>query len=158
MTMHLDKIKTINIELKIINLDIDRIAAKMEDTNRNIKSILKNNAIEARSQELKELVEFNRFLLQKHKEKIADKRSTEDRLRSCVHEETQVENEIIEDEKRLEYFILTVEDNLAFNSDHPFYLDPAFIRDLLRERLKREDYEKCAQLKAHLDQLQESVL
>ena len=158
IAMYLDKIKHINIEIKIINLDIDRIATKLEENNRSIKDILKNGDITSRAQELKEMVEFNRFLLQKQKEKTIDKRNLGLSLKSCLHEENKVESELIEDEKRLEYLILTLDKNLEFNAAHPFYNDLSFIRDLLKEFLKKEDYEICAQLKNQLEILSQPVL
>lgn len=155
--MYLDKIKHINIELKMISLDIDRIATKLEENNRSIKDILKNGDIAFRAQELKEMVDFNRFLLQKQKEKIGDKRNLGLRLKSCIQEENKVESEMIEDEKRMEYFILTLDNSLEFNSDHPFFNDPSFIRDLLKEFLIKEDYGSCALLKKRIDNLKVSV-
>ena len=67
--MYEDKIRHINIDLKIIKLDLERIAIRLQDNNRSIKDILRKGEVEERAQSLKELLEFNRFLLQKHKER-----------------------------------------------------------------------------------------
>ena len=148
------KIKSINIELKVTKLDLERITVRLEDTNRLIKEILIDEAIETRAQDLKDLINFNRFLLQKHKEKIGDKHQLEKRLKSFIQEENKLEFKMIENEKRLDYLILTLDNNLEFNTDHPFYNDSSFITDLIHEFSKREEYEKCAFLKAQMDSLQ----
>ena len=155
--MQEQKIKHVSIELKVVKLDLDRIAVRLEDTNRSIKEILLKGAIDPRAQDLRELINFNRFLLQKHKEKIGEKQLIEKRLKTFIQEENKVEFKMIEDEKRMEYFIMTIENNLEFSSDHPFYNDPSFITDLISELIKREEYEKCASLKKHLDTLTENV-
>ena len=155
--MYMQKVKHVNIELKVIKLDLERIAVRLEDTNRSIKDILIDEAIESRAEDLKEYINFNRFLLQKHKEKIADKQQMENRLKSILQEENKREFKMIEDEKRLDYLLLTLDNNLEFNNEHPFYTDSSFISDLISELLKREDYEKCALLKKHIDSLKESV-
>ena len=134
--MYEEKIKHISIEIKVISLDLERIKARLEDANRSIKQILFLKEIDERAQELKELIEFNRFLLQKHKEKIADKHNAEVRLKNIMQEENKRETKLIEDEKSLEYFMLTLDKSLEFNSSHPFFNDSSFIRDLLKEFLK----------------------
>ena len=131
--MQENKIKHVSIELKIIKLDLDRISSKLEDNNRTIKEILRKGDISTRALDLKEMIEFNRFLLQKHKEKISDKIAFEDSLNKYIQEENKVELELIEDEKRMECFILTVNENLEFNESHPYYKDIEFITDLLNE-------------------------
>ena len=151
--MFQEKIKHISIEIKVINLDLERIKARLEDTNRTIKEILFLAEIKERAQELKELIEFNRFLMQKHKEKIADKQKAETRLKNVVQEENKHEIKLIEDEKSIEYYMLTLDKSLEFNSSHPFYNDASFIRDLLKEFLKKEDYEYCSILKKRLEEL-----
>lgn len=151
--MYQEKIKHISIEIKVINLDLERIKARLEDANRTIKEILYLGEIGVRAQELKELVEFNRFLLQKHKEKIADKHNAEIRLKNIVQEENKHELKLMEDEKSIEYFMLTLDKSLEFNSSHPFYNSPSFIRDLLKEFLKKEDYEYCSIMKNRLEEL-----
>lgn len=151
--MYEDKIRHINIELKIIKLDLERIASKIEENNRDIKEMLVNNEMLEQVEELKELSEFNRFLLQKHKEKIGDKRRAETRLKNILKEENQVEFKMIEDEKRMEIFILTIDNSIEFNSAHPYFEDKSFIRDLLNEYLKKEDYENCARVKKHLEEI-----
>ena len=70
-----------------------------------------------------------------------------------ILEENKNENKLIESEKRIEHLLLTINKNLAFNSDHPFYDDSGFIEDLLNEFLKKEDYETCALLKNRLEEL-----
>jgi hypothetical protein len=152
------KIRNINIELKIIKLDLERISFRLEDNNRSIKDILKSGAIQERAQDLKELIEFNRFLLQKHKERIADKLQSEDRLKSFVTEETMEEVKMLEEEKRMENFILTIDKSIEFNSSHPYYLDSEFINDLMNEFLKNEDYERCASLKKHLEEISMDIV
>ncbi len=155
--MHEQEIKHINIELKVIKLDLERIAVRLEESNRSIKEILTDNNLDAQQQELKELLNFNRFLFQKHKERIGDKHKIEKRLKSYIQEENKLEYKLVEDEKRMEYFMLTLDDSLEFNTAHPFYNDLSFASDLLSELLKREDYEKCAFLKNHLNRLKVSV-
>lgn len=150
--MYEEQIRNITIELKIIKLDLERIASKIEENNREIKEMLINNMHE-QVEEFKEFNEFNRFLLQKHKEKIGDKHRAENRLNNIWKKENQKEFKIIEDEKRMENFILTIDDSIEFNSAHPYFEDKSFIRDLLNEYLKREDYEKCARIKKHLDEI-----
>lgn len=151
--MQEERIKYFNLELKIIKLDLERIKLKLEDNNRSIKEILQNADVKSKKKELKELIEFNRFLLQKHKEKIGDKLKTEGLLKKLILEENKNEHKVIESEKRTEHLMLTIDKNLAFNADHPFYEDIDFIKDLLKEFLKREDYETCALLKNRLEEL-----
>lgn len=151
--MYEETIKHISIEIKIINLDLERIKARLGEANRSIKEILQSNEIDQQAQELKELIEFNRFLLQKHKEKIADKHKAEFRLKNIMQEENQHETKIIEDEKRLDHFMLTLDKSLEFNSSHPFYNNTSFIKDLIKEFLKKEDYEYCSLLKKRLEEL-----
>ena len=151
--MYEEKIRNINFELKIINLDLERINSRLEDNNRCIKDILIEGEFKSKKSELKELIEFNRFLLQKHKEKIGDKHKTEKRLKSCIKEENRLEFKMIEDEKRMESFILTIGDNIEFNSSHPHFYDTNFVQDLMNEYLKIEDYERCALLKKHLKEI-----
>lgn len=156
--MYEEKIRHINIELKIIKLDLERIAIRLQDNNRTIKDILSSGEIEERAQGLKELLEINRFLLQKHKEKIADKLKSEYRLKNCLKEENTIEFKILEDEKRMETFIQTIDKSIEFNSAHPYYSDESFTRDLMNEFLKNEDYEYCANLKKHLEELNTAVV
>jgi hypothetical protein len=151
--MYEEKIRHINIELKIISLDLERISARLEDNNRSIKDILIKSELNSKQEELKELIDFNRFLLQKHKEKIGDKLHAEEKLKSILKEENKVEFKLIKDEKRMENFILTIDNNIEFNSSHPYFNDPSFVRDLLDEYLKLEDYERCASLKKHLEEI-----
>jgi hypothetical protein len=151
--MQEQKIKHVNIELKVIKLDLERISVRIEDTNRSVKNILINGEIYSRTQDLKELLNFSRFLLQKHKERVGDKQLIENRLKSFIQEENKMEIKLIEDEKRHEYLSLTIEKSLIFNHSHPFYLDESFISDLIGAFLKSEDYEKCAFLKKHLDSI-----
>ena len=49
--------------------------------------------------------------------------------------------------------MLTIDKSLEFNADHPFYDDASFIKDLIKEFLKREDYETCARLKKRLEEV-----
>ncbi len=151
--MQEERIKYFNLELKIIKLDLERIKLKLEDNNRSIKEILQNADVKSKQKELRELVEFNRFLLQKHKEKIGDKLKTESHLKNLIIEENKNENKLIESEKRIEHLLSTIDKNLVFNSDHPFYDDSSFIRDLLKEALKKEDYETCVILRNRLEEL-----
>ena len=150
--MQKNKVSQVGLQLKLIKLDLQRISMKLEDTNRSIKEILIQDEIQFRAQDLKELVEYNRFLLQKHKEKIEEKLEAEAAIKEILHEENQEEMEIMESEKRMEYFIQTVENTLQFNPDHPYYQDSSFIRDLIKEALKQEDYESCANYKKCLDE------
>lgn len=156
-SMYQELIKQISIDLKIISLDLERIKSRLEDTNRSVKEILSLNEVDERAQELKELMEFNRFLLQKHKEKIADKQKAEKKLKNIIQEENNHEIEVLEDEKSIEYFMLTIDKSLEFNTDHPFYNNASFINDLLKEFLKKEDYEYCAILKKRLEELNISI-
>lgn len=151
--MYEEKIRHINIEIKIINLDLERIAIRLQDNNRSIKAILKSGEVEERAQSLKELLTFNRFLLQKHKEKIADKLKAEDQLKNLLNEENTIEFKILEDEKRMEIYIQTIEKSIEFNYSHPYFNDKSFVKDLMNAFLKNEDYERCASLKKHLDEL-----
>ena len=157
LIMNEQRIKHVSIELKVIKLDLERISARLEDTNRSIKEILADKELKSRIKDLKELINFNRFLLQKHKEKIGDKHQMENRLKTFIQEENQLEFRLVEDEKRMEYFMLTLDNSLEFNSVHPFFNDPLFTSDLLNELLKREEYEKCAFLKDHLENLETSL-
>lgn len=156
--MYSERVRNINIELKIIALDLDRISARLEDNNRCIKDILIEGDINGKAIDLKELIDFNRFLMQKHKEKIGDKLKAENKLKSAVKEEDQKEFKLIEDEKRMENFILTIGDNIAFNSSHPHFYDTEFVRDLMNEYLKNEDYEKCSILKNHLNEISLTIV
>ena len=151
--MQAEKIKHTSIELKIIKLDMERISMKLEDNNRAIKETLVKGDLATHKEDLKEMVEFNRFLLQKLKEKTADKRRCEDLLKNLILEENKHESKLIESEKRLAHFMLTIDKSLEFNADHPFYDDASFIKDLIKEFLKREDYETCARLKKRLEEV-----
>lgn len=156
--MYEEKIRHINIELKIVQLDLERIAFRLKDNNRSIKDILSSGEIEERAQDLKELLEFNRFLLQKHKEKIGDQLLSEEKLKNILKEENTIEFKILEDEKRMEIFIQTIDHSIIFNSAHPYYSDPSFTRDLMNAFLKNEDYERCANLKKHFEELSSAVI
>jgi hypothetical protein len=151
--MNTGRIRHCTIELKIIQLDLEKIVSKIEENNSAIKEILSNNEMLEQAEAIKELIDFNRFLLQKQKEKIGEKRRVENRLNNMLKEENQVEFQMIEDEKRMEILILTFENSIAFNSAHPYFSDKSFIRDLLNEYLKREDYENCARIKKRLDEI-----
>lgn len=151
--MYEERIRHINIELKIIKLDLEKISVRLEDNNRGIKEILREGKGKEKVKEMRELMDFNRFLLQKHKERIGDKIQAESQLKSIIKEDTKLEFKLIEDEKRMENFILTIEKNIEFNSSHPYFSDAAFTRDLMSEFLKNEDYENCANLKKHLDEI-----
>lgn len=151
--MNTGRIRHCTIELKIIQLDLEKIVSKIEENNIAIKEILSNNEMLEQAEAIKELIDFNRFLLQKQKEKIGEKRRVENRLNNMLKEENQVEFQMIEDEKRMEILILTFENSIAFNSAHPYFSDKSFIRDLLNEYLKREDYENCARIKKRLDEI-----
>ena len=87
-----------------------------------------------------------------------DKLKAENKLKSAVKEEDQKEFKLIEDEKRMENFILTIGDNIAFNSSHPHFYDTEFVRDLMNEYLKNEDYEKCSILKNHLNEISLTIV
>lgn len=156
--MYEEKIRHINIELKIVQLDLERIAFRLKDNNRSIKEILSSGETEERAQDLKELLEFNRFLMQKHKEKIGDQLQSEEKLKNILKEENTIEFKILEDEKRMEIFIQTIDNSIVFNSAHPYYSDPSFIRDLMNAFLKNEAYERCANLKKHLEELSSAVI
>ena len=151
--MYEEKIKHLSVNLKIINLDLDRIRMRLDETNRSIKNILIEENYSRLTKELKELIDFNRFLLQKHKEKVQEKQEAEEALKSIMQEENKHEIKLIEGEKKLEYLSMTLDQSISFNADHPFYSDPSFIRDLIDGHLKTESYEECARLKSRLEEL-----
>ncbi|HEY4785251.1 MAG TPA: hypothetical protein VIH57_04350 [Bacteroidales bacterium] len=47
---------------------------------------------------------------------------------------------------REDCFKLTVESNIKFDQNHPYYEDPDFINELIAHFEQSENYEKCAQL------------
>jgi hypothetical protein len=148
--MYEEKIRHINIELKIIKLDLAKIAVRLEDNNRGVKEILSEGNTKKKEKEMRKLLDFNRFLLQKHKERIGDKFHSESQLKKLIEKDIHFESKLIENEKRMESFILTIENCIDFNSSHPYYTDSKFAKDLMEAFLKNEDYEKCASLKNHL--------
>ncbi len=44
------------------------------------------------------------------------------------------------------YFDLTLKNDIDFNEDHPYYRDIKFIKKLIDNYIKVEEYEKCAKL------------
>ena len=75
-----------------------------------------------------------------------------------MKEENTIEFKILEDEKRMEIFIQTIDESIEFNSAHPYYTDNSFIRDLMNAFIKNEDYERCASLKIHLEELSSAAI
>ena len=140
-----NQIVLIKTRLKIIGEELERICARIEDNNRSIREILKSgNAKE--NPELHDLITFNRFLFQKQDEKMTEKFRHEDILKSLLLNRIDLEEEWRESERRIEFFRLTVNKSIEFDQSHPYFNDPSFLKELISEFERREDFEACAHL------------
>jgi hypothetical protein len=62
-------------------------------------------------------------------------------------------NENFDDEKLSEmdydsYFTLTINNEIPFNKNHPYFKDIRFIKDLMNHYISTEEYEKCIYLQS----------
>lgn len=140
------KIKHIDTALKINSYELQRIKVRIEDNNRSIKNYLKSNTSKENISEIEDLLNFNRFLFQKQKEKQVEKHNLESSFKTLLMNEIDDEQDWIEVEKRMDCFKLTVNKSIEFNENHPYYKDSIFLSELITEFEKREDFEACVSL------------
>lgn len=126
-----------------------------------IKEILKEPVSQERSKKLNGKFELNKKLIQENNDSLKLQReiiSYLDKYKTNFSESNEVnkinnyleqsdsEDEILEINKE-DYFELTVNGELVFDSQHPYFNDESFLNDLLLHFISLENYEMCAQLK-----------
>ena len=124
-----------------------------------IKEILKEPVSRERSEKLDRRFNTNNQIIKENNEAIKLQKSIIEFLKS-YHDELSQFPETIEVEnpqktialskkielKREDYFELTVNKDIEYDNQHPYFKDESFTKDLICYFIEVEDYEMCAKL------------
>lgn len=124
-----------------------------------IKEILKEPVSKERSEKLDRRFNINKQIIKENNEAIKLQKSIIEFLKS-YHDELSQFPETIKVEnpqktialskkielKREDYFELTVNKDIEYDDQHPYFKDESFAKDLISYFIEVEDYEMCAKL------------
>ena len=135
--------------IRVLKDKVNRNLEIIKENQNVIKEILKEPFSEDRSTRLKERYDMNKSLLMENNDFINVQLTLInfiDKYKNSVVMAEVLSKSIVGKMQPDDYFTATINGEIPYNDEHPYFSDDSFFDKLLSYYKEREDYEMCGKL------------